>query len=165
MRQSGRLSVTLGDESATRAAGAALARALDSAGADAALVTLAGELGAGKTTFARGFLESLGVQGPVRSPSYPLVESYRAGARSVHHCDFYRLSVAQELEELGFRELVGPGQWILVEWPERAPAVASRADLALTLSYAPAGRQLLMTAGSAMGREVVARLTTEKALG
>jgi tRNA threonylcarbamoyladenosine biosynthesis protein TsaE len=165
MRESGQLSVVLADEAATRAAGAALARALDAAGADSALVTLAGELGAGKTTLARGFLEALGVRGLVRSPSYPLVESYEAGGRAVHHCDWYRLSGPQELEGLGFRELVGPGQWVLVEWPERAPAVAARADLALKLAYAPAGRRLVMTAGSAMGRLVITRLKTDKALG
>ncbi|HXQ31820.1 MAG TPA: tRNA (adenosine(37)-N6)-threonylcarbamoyltransferase complex ATPase subunit type 1 TsaE [Steroidobacteraceae bacterium] len=165
MREPDQLSAALADEAATRAAGAALARALDSAGADSVLVTLAGELGTGKTTLARGFLEALGVRGPVRSPSYPLVESYRAGARTVHHCDWYRLSAAQELEGLGFRELVGAGQWILIEWPERAPAVAARADLALNLTYAPAGRDLVVSAGSPTGRQVVARLKTDKALG
>jgi tRNA threonylcarbamoyladenosine biosynthesis protein TsaE len=165
MRESDQLSVTLADEAATRAAGAALARALAAAGADSAFVTLAGELGAGKTTLARGLLEALGVREPVRSPTYTLVESYPAGGRVVHHCDWYRLSAAQDLEGIGFRELVGPGQWVVVEWPERAPAVATTADLALRLDYAPAGRRLTVAARSPTGRAVVARLAADKALG
>jgi tRNA threonylcarbamoyladenosine biosynthesis protein TsaE len=156
MREPGELSVALADERATRAAGAALAAALGAAAVDAALVTLAGELGAGKTTLVRGLLAAVGVTGPVRSPTFTLLESYPAGARTVHHLDWYRLG-AGDLESLGFRDLLAPGQWVLVEWPERAGEIAARADLALTLEYHGAGRQLTLRALTAAGRAVTQR--------
>src|SRR5213076_1829496 len=69
-----------------------------------AVVYLTGELGAGKTTFARGFLRAQGIQGPVRSPSYTLLEIYETGARTTLHLDLYRLRDASELDNLGLRE-------------------------------------------------------------
>ncbi len=79
MREPDELIVALADEAATRAAGAALARALERSGSDGVLVTLAGELGSGKTTLVRGLLEAMGVAGPVRSPTFTLLESYAIG--------------------------------------------------------------------------------------
>ncbi len=155
----------LADEAATRAAGAAFARALQGAAVGGAFVTLAGDLGAGKTTFVRGLLEAVGVDGPVRSPTYTLVESYRAGDRRIHHLDWYRLAGDDDLEALGFRELLGGGQWVLAEWPERAPATAGEADIAVRLDYAAGGGRLLtVTAGSATGRAVLAELMPDRAL-
>jgi tRNA threonylcarbamoyladenosine biosynthesis protein TsaE len=163
MREPGELRLELGDEAATRAAGAALAAALAAAGAREAMVTLAGELGVGKTTLVRGFLEALGVAGAVRSPTYTLVESYRLGERAVHHLDWYRLSASADLEALGFRDLLGPGQWVLIEWPERAPNVASQADIAVALGYRSIGRHASITGLTATGRDAVARLRTANA--
>jgi len=157
MREPDELSVALRDEAATRAAGAALAAALSSAGGAGVLVTLAGELGSGKTTLVRGLLAALGVAGPVRSPTFTLLESYPAGAVTVHHLDWYRLA-GGELEALGFRDLLGPGRWVLAEWPERAPEAAVRADLALTLTYEGEGRRLRVQARTPTGRAVRARL-------
>jgi tRNA threonylcarbamoyladenosine biosynthesis protein TsaE len=165
MRESGHLSADLPDEAATRAAGAALARALVAVGVDRIFVTLQGELGAGKTTLVRGFLAGLGVGGPVRSPTFTLVESYPAGARVVDHLDWYRLADSGELDGLGFRDLLAPGHWVLVEWPERAPEAAAGADLALTLSYAPAGRRMGVEAITSHGGRVIRRLMADKTLG
>jgi tRNA threonylcarbamoyladenosine biosynthesis protein TsaE len=156
MREPGELSLSLADEAATRGAGAALAAALVAADPEAVFVTVAGELGAGKTTLVRGLLQALGVAGPVRSPTYTLIESYRAAGRRLHHLDWYRLGGPDDLEGVGFRELLGPGHWVLAEWPERAAPVAAQADLALTLAYAGAGRRLdgraLTTRGAAILR-------------
>ncbi|MBS0395959.1 MAG: tRNA (adenosine(37)-N6)-threonylcarbamoyltransferase complex ATPase subunit type 1 TsaE [Proteobacteria bacterium] len=158
MRESDRLTLALADEAATRAAGASLAAAL-AADAGGAFVTLAGELGAGKTTLVRGLLAALGVAGPVRSPTYTLVESYAAAGRRVHHLDWYRLADPEELETLGFRDLLGSADWVLAEWPERAAAVAALADLAVALDYRDGGRELEARALTARGRAALVRWT------
>ena len=163
MREPGELNLELADEAATRWAGAALARALASLPAESAMVTLSGDLGAGKTTFARGFLQALGAQAPIRSPTYTLVESYPLGDRTVHHLDWYRLGAGTDLEALGYRDLSGPGQWLLIEWPERVADVAALAVLAVALDYRPAGRQLRMRALTPLGRAAVTAIKTAKA--
>jgi tRNA threonylcarbamoyladenosine biosynthesis protein TsaE len=166
VREPGELIRSLPDESATRAAGAALARALDAAADAGAFVTLAGDLGAGKTTLVRGLLDAIGVTGPVRSPTYTLVESYPVAGRTVHHLDWYRLAGAEDLDGLGFRELLGARQWVLVEWPERVPGVAGEADLAVRLDYAPGGgRRLAITALSPTGLRAMRHLMPDRASG
>jgi tRNA threonylcarbamoyladenosine biosynthesis protein TsaE len=151
MCEPGQLTLALADEAATRAAGAALAAALLAVDPPAVFVTIAGELGAGKTTLVRGLIEALGVAGPVRSPTYTLIETYAAGARRVHHLDWYRLAGPDDLEGVGFRELLGAGDWLVAEWPERAAPVAAQADLAIDLVYAGAGRRLTARALTARG--------------
>lgn len=162
MRQPDTLTCALGDEAATTRSGAALAAAL-AAGPDGAFVTLEGELGAGKTTFVRGLLRALGVTGAVRSPTYTLLETYPALGGRVHHLDWYRLEGPDDLDGLGFRDLAGPGQWLLVEWPERIPAVAAGADLALTLAYAGTGRRLVARGLTPGGRALIGAWKTETA--
>jgi tRNA threonylcarbamoyladenosine biosynthesis protein TsaE len=155
MREPLELTLALGDEAATRSAGAALAAALLAADPPAIFVTVAGELGAGKTTLVRGLLKALGIAGPVRSPTYTLIESYPAGPRRLHHLDWYRLAGADDLEGVGFRELLAPGHWVLAEWPERAASVAAQADLALSLRYEGSGRRLEARAVTPRGAAVL----------
>jgi tRNA threonylcarbamoyladenosine biosynthesis protein TsaE len=100
------LSRTEGD---TEEFGARLARARP-AGPELAVVFLTGDLGAGKTTLVRGFLQALGVGTTVRSPTYTLIEPYRASALTVVHADLYRLRDPHELEALGLEGLGAPGQ-------------------------------------------------------
>jgi len=83
------------------------------------LVFLEGELGAGKTTLARGILRGLGFTGHVKSPTYTLVEPYAFGSQRVYHFDFYRIRDAEELEYIGLDDLLGETAIKLVEWPER----------------------------------------------
>jgi tRNA threonylcarbamoyladenosine biosynthesis protein TsaE len=143
----------LQDAAATQAFAADLARALPAAHDAPVLIELRGELGAGKTTFAQGFLAALGVAGPVRSPTYALVESYEAAGRRLVHADLYRLASGGEFEELGLREqFVARSLW-LVEWPERAAGVLPEADLVLDFGLEQAGRSCRITTPTAFGRE------------
>jgi tRNA threonylcarbamoyladenosine biosynthesis protein TsaE len=148
----------LPDESESVRIGCALGRAL---AAHPAFLTLCGDLGAGKTTLVRAALRELGQVGPVRSPTYTLIESYTVPTGCVHHLDWYRLAAEEDLEGVGFRDVLGVGESVLVEWPERIPSVAQRADLALTLAYEGAGRRLLADARTPTGERLCARWMTE----
>jgi len=94
------------------------------------VITLSGELGAGKTTFSRGFIRHCGYDGAVKSPTYTLIETYAATACEICHLDLYRLEDEEELEFIGFRDLLEADVALLIEWPER---VASMADIATVL--------------------------------
>lgn len=115
------------------------------------LVHLSGELGAGKTTFARALLQALGVGERVKSPTYSLVESYRAGELDIHHLDLYRLADPGELEWLGLSDLWDGRSLVLVEWPERGGTQLPSPDLRLRLRHAGAKRSLEALAASARG--------------
>lgn len=130
----------LSDAAATRAAGRAIGKSLLQLSDTAPLlVTLHGDLGAGKTTLVSGLLSALGYQGPVRSPTYTLIEPYELAGRQFYHLDLYRLTDPMQLEELGVRDLLLPGAVLLVEWPERAGSLLSHADLAVHLAYPSQG--------------------------
>jgi tRNA threonylcarbamoyladenosine biosynthesis protein TsaE len=134
----------------TESFGARLAAARP-AGNALATIHLAGDLGAGKTTLARGFLHACGVQGPVRSPTYTLVEVYETAAVSLIHLDLYRLLDPQELEPLGLRELARPGYLWLIEWPDRGEGSLPFPDLAVNLTGGPDGHEINVIGTSALG--------------
>ena len=121
------------------------------------LVTLSGPLGSGKTSFVRAVLRSLGQLGPVRSPTFTLVEPYQCGELRVLHLDLYRLENAAELEFLGIREQFGEAV-MLIEWPEKGAGWLPQADVELRFDYAAVGRQLGFRAGSDRGAALVAAL-------
>jgi tRNA threonylcarbamoyladenosine biosynthesis protein TsaE len=137
-------------EGETEALAAQLAHARPG-GEDLAVVFLCGGLGAGKTTFVRGYLRSLGVTGVVRSPTYTLVELYPLGAMTVVHADLYRLRDAGELEALGLRDWAQPAHLWFVEWPERGAGHLPAPDLQLAFSAGPAAHGIQLKAGSALG--------------
>jgi len=139
--------LALPDAAATERAGAALARAL----AAGMVVTLAGDLGAGKTTLARGVLRALGWRGPVKSPTYTLVEHYPLSNLYLYHFDFYRFDDVSEWDDAGVAECFRDDALCLVEWPERVAGRLPGPDVAITLAHASAG---------ATGRTLTATATT-----
>src|ERR1700675_444886 len=112
-RESGQRSEFLGDPAATERAGARLARGLRGG----MIVTLSGELGAGKTTLVRGILRGIGWTGPVKSPSYALVEHYLFSSLYFYHFDFYRFDDPDEWNTTGFAEYFRPDAIAVIEWP------------------------------------------------
>jgi tRNA threonylcarbamoyladenosine biosynthesis protein TsaE len=123
----------------------------------ALIIYLIGDLGAGKTTWARGFLQTRGAA-RVRSPTYALLEPYELTPLSIAHLDLYRLSGAsEELEALGLRDLDRPGQAWLIEWPERGGAALPPADVVIRLASSEGGRRLTARAGSELGAAWIAR--------
>ncbi len=141
-------------EDATVAFGARLAAAL----AGGAVIYLHGELGAGKTTLARGLLRALGHTGSVKSPTYTLVEPYAITGRTVFHFDLYRLANPEELEFLGVRDYLQPGAILLIEWPERGAGHLPAPDLELWLECAGEGRRACWRACNSRGAAIVASL-------
>jgi tRNA threonylcarbamoyl adenosine modification protein YjeE len=128
--------VFLADDEATAALGRRLAATLRPGD----LVLLSGGLGAGKTALARAMIRELaGDTGlDVPSPSFALVQPYEAPGGPVLHADLYRLSEAREIDELGLFDRAEA--IVLVEWPERAPELATRAALTVTLSIPTDGK-------------------------
>ncbi|MBD7988408.1 tRNA (adenosine(37)-N6)-threonylcarbamoyltransferase complex ATPase subunit type 1 TsaE [Luteimonas sp. Sa2BVA3] len=128
-------SLFLPDPEATDALAAALAASRPAS----AVVYLHGDLGAGKSTLARAWLRALGITGPVRSPTYTLVERYPlAEGGEALHLDLYRIGDAGELEFLGLDD--ADARLWLVEWPERGAAALPAADLEVALEVSGSGR-------------------------
>jgi tRNA threonylcarbamoyladenosine biosynthesis protein TsaE len=107
-------------------------------------VFLRGDLGAGKTTLVRGLLRALGYRGPVRSPTYTLIEPYEVGDTRIHHLDLYRLGDPEELEFLGIRDLLDGRGLLLVEWPERGGGILPNPELTVDIRFASPGRRLIL---------------------
>ena len=141
------LATALPNEAAT----IALARSVAPALLDGGVVYLRGELGAGKTTFARALLRAMGVGERVKSPTYSLLERYAVNGRDAFHLDLYRIADAGELEWLGLDELDAPETIVLVEWPERGRGALPKPDLEITLEHEGLGRSVLLAAASARG--------------
>jgi tRNA threonylcarbamoyladenosine biosynthesis protein TsaE len=140
----------LADEAATAAAGRGLARHAAGGG----IVFLEGDLGMGKTSLCRGLLRALGHQGPVRSPTFTLVESYATPIGEICHFDLYRLGDPGELELIGLRDYLAMATLCLIEWPERGCGVLPVADLVLRLEPAGPGRCLRWRSNTARGRRL-----------
>ena len=135
----------LADASATERVGAALACALSGG----MVVTLSGDLGAGKTTLVRGTLRALGWEGPVKSPTYSLVEYYEVSSLYFYHFDFYRFADPGEWETAGLADYFRRDSVCIVEWPERVGGLLPLPDLSIVLAHAGDGRDV-----SAISRSV-----------
>ncbi|WP_394004616.1 tRNA (adenosine(37)-N6)-threonylcarbamoyltransferase complex ATPase subunit type 1 TsaE [Luteimonas sp. WGS1318] len=149
----------LPDEAAT----VAFAKALAATAPTSAVVHLAGDLGAGKSTLARGWLRALGVTGTVRSPTYTLVERYPVPGGEALHLDLYRIGDVGELEFLGLDD-VAAALW-LIEWPDRGASALPPADLRIVLAQAGSGRRLVIEPASAAGQTWLDRIAARPLVG
>jgi tRNA threonylcarbamoyladenosine biosynthesis protein TsaE len=116
------------------------ARAGGDEGRPFTVLYLVGELGAGKTTLARGFVRGSGIPSTVRSPSYNLLEVHETRALCIVHLDLYRIHDPSEIESLGLRDWARPGVVWLVEWPERGADHLPSPDLTVSLGIGRDGR-------------------------
>jgi tRNA threonylcarbamoyladenosine biosynthesis protein TsaE len=142
------LIVRLPDEAATLALGRELAPLLT----PGMVVWLDGDLGAGKTTLTRALLRALGHSGPVKSPTYTLVEVYVVSSIYWYHFDFYRFNHPEEFDDAGLGEYFRDDAVCLVEWPEKAAGYVPQPDLALVFHFADSGRELELVARSDAGQ-------------
>ncbi len=128
----------LADEQATLTFAESLLPLLEGA----PLVFLEGQLGAGKTTLVRGILRALGHEGSVKSPTYTLLEPYEVAGRTVYHFDLYRIGDSEELDFIGFDELLDADALKLIEWPERGAGRVPVPDVRIRLSLEGEGRRV-----------------------
>ena len=116
----------------TMALAAELVRAMPSGG----VIALYGDLGAGKTVFARGFAKALGITEPVSSPTYTILQEYPApGGRWLYHLDLYRISDSRAALAFGADEYLASGEYVLVEWPERIESLLPENTLRLQIEH------------------------------
>lgn len=155
----------LDGEADTVAAGESLGKAMRGG----AVVYLDGQLGAGKTTFCRGVLRAFGYAGPVKSPTYTLVEAYEdlvwateppeLKTVSVYHFDLYRLGDPEELEYMGIRDYFNDDAVCLIEWPQRGRGFLPSADIMVSIEAHGAGRIIAARGETLRGQKILAQLS------
>lgn len=143
--------LTVPDENAMLKVGAKLA----SVCGNSAVIFLHGQLGAGKTTFARGFLQGLGYQGKVKSPTYTLVEPYDIDGQQLFHFDLYRLKNPVELEDMGIQDYFSGQSICMIEWPELGADYLPPCDLACNIEPHKQGRKLQLTSNTELGKMIL----------
>lgn len=144
----------LADENATVQAGNDFGSALAALGCNNLVCFLEGDLGAGKTTFTRGVLQSLGHKAAVKSPTYTLVEPYEHCSPPAYHFDLYRLAEAEELEYMGFRDYLDLGICLL-EWPSRGAGILPAPDIVVSMVVDGQARKVTLQGFSDIGSAIV----------
>lgn len=145
------------DEKATMALGEKLSLLC----APHCIVFLYGNLGAGKTTFARGFLRGLGYQGKVKSPTYTIVEPYEINKKCIYHFDLYRLHDVRELEFIGIDDYFNAQTICLIEWPEKGEGVLPLPDLSCYFEPCGEGREIKIVGNTEWGNDILERFQHE----
>ncbi|MES1926761.1 tRNA (adenosine(37)-N6)-threonylcarbamoyltransferase complex ATPase subunit type 1 TsaE [Salinisphaera sp. T31B1] len=144
--------IELADPAATDTLGRRLAATL-AQWPEGLVISLVGEVGAGKTALTRAALVALGHTGHVVSPSYTLVEPYRVAQRQIYHLDLYRLADPEELEFLGIREIDAAVDWLFVEWADHGRGFLPPIDLSVQLEYAGHARRAHIQGLTARGQQ------------
>ncbi|MDR2165573.1 MAG: tRNA (adenosine(37)-N6)-threonylcarbamoyltransferase complex ATPase subunit type 1 TsaE [Zoogloeaceae bacterium] len=151
----------LPDVAATEKLGATLAAVLK----PGLVIHLEGDLGAGKTTLARALLRARGYTGPVKSPTYTLVEVYVVSRLYLYHFDFYRFLYPEEFEDAGLGEYFRDDAICLVEWPDKAVGYVPPADVRISLQHVvPGGRRCVLWACSEEGLQCLTSLCDARTL-
>jgi tRNA threonylcarbamoyladenosine biosynthesis protein TsaE len=148
----------LADEAATIAIGNKLADIVKKELKQGIVVYLYGDLGAGKTTLTRGFVQGMGHIGHVKSPTYTLVEPYDLTNWQVYHFDLYRLSDPEELEYMGIRDYFARDCCCFIEWPEKGKGMIKEPDLRIDLAYSEEQRTINIQAKTALGEQILIAL-------
>ncbi len=121
-------------------------------------ITLSGTLGAGKTTFSRSLIQTLGHEGNVKSPTFTIVESYELQDALIYHFDLYRIADVEELELMGIRDYFEKKALVLLEWPEHGESVLPEADIHCKILLQNSQRTFRLTAQTAKGRKILQAL-------
>lgn len=151
------IKLTIPNEQAMLALGAKIAMACQ----NPTTIFLKGQLGAGKTTFTRGFLRGLGYEGHVKSPTYTLVESYQFDHRTLYHFDFYRLRDPVELEYIGIQDYFAANAICLIEWPDYGAGMLPSPDLLCDIELIEKGREVKLISSSEKGSTILHRFENE----
>ena len=151
----------LADESATVGLGKQLANIVKTKLKQGITVYLNGDLGAGKTTLTRGFVQGMGHNGNVKSPTYTLVEPYDLTDWQVYHFDLYRLADPEELEYMGIRDYFNSNSCSFIEWPEKGQGMLAAPDMLIDLAYDGEQRQATLHTMSALGEQILSALTAQ----
>ncbi|MBA3661576.1 MAG: tRNA (adenosine(37)-N6)-threonylcarbamoyltransferase complex ATPase subunit type 1 TsaE [Gammaproteobacteria bacterium] len=146
--------IPLADEAETLQCGAKLAACVE----PGTLIFLEGNLGAGKTTFCRGFLRGLGYQGKVKSPTYTLLEVYEVAGKEIIHCDFYRLTQVHELEFIGLQDYFQTAFAVLIEWAEKVDEALPNPDMICHLTIVNTSRVVNFEAKNLRGQAILKKL-------
>ena len=130
----------------------------------ARIIYLHGDLGAGKTTLARGIIHGMGCENEVTSPTYTLVEQYQGKSGVIYHFDLYRLGQAEELEYLGVRDMVSQAVLCMFEWPLKGLGHIPKADLEIEILHSGDGRVVMLPA-ELVGRGRLPGITDRRQTG
>lgn len=141
-----------------------LAASLAAVCAPGTVIYLQGDLGAGKTTFVRGFLRGLGYNKHVRSPTFNLYELYQIQDFQVCHFDLYRLADPRELEYIGITDFFTTDSICLIEWPDHGKGFLQQADLVLKLDFVKEGgyREVEIIPNTYKAKEMVLKINDKK---
>ena len=153
-RNNSRLDLKLSDENATLS----LAHRITAQLQPGMVIHLHGDLGAGKTTFVRGVLNSLGYSGRVKSPTYTLVEPYHIAGLNLLHFDLYRLQNEQEWESAGFRDEYDGEKIFFIEWAEKGGNSIPQADIEIHINILPSYRKVELHANTTTGERCLGQL-------
>lgn len=150
------------DENSTVAMGCLLADIVKNELKQGIVVYLSGDLGAGKTTLTRGFVQGMGHVGHVKSPTYTLVEPYDLADWHIYHFDLYRLADPEELEYMGIRDYFNDESCCFIEWPDKGKGMLAQPDLYLHLDYVKKERCITLTAESDLGVQLLQKLELKR---